>query len=498
MSAKVQNEHPSYVRWKEEWQVCRDTISGQRDIHAARETYLSKLKGMDEDEYEAFVKRARFLNAMQRTVQGLSGLVMRKEPYITGAFEDFQVDASGMTIEQYMIGVISEILSVGRGGTFIDFPVTPENVSVAQAERMALQPTWSYYPAEDILNWKKNDQGVFTMVVLRERYLEDNTDEFATEESERYRVLDLDPNKGFKYRIRVFNGTGATQESEIWPQMNGHFMDAIPFVEHGTFKPPLMDIADNNIQHYRLSADHNHGLHFVALPTPYITGVSVDEAPSEIGPSALWVLENSEASVGLLEFEGKGLSSIKEELAAIEKNMAQLGARMLSDMTMMSDETATAATIRNSAETSALSTTVVRLNEDFKNIVMISLMWMGEAPATVSAEGDNGSGDDVNLVRYNTDFTPMKLDPALLTALMTTYNQGGITLETLIENLQAGEIVATDVTPEEYAESLSMETPPAVQQALDIEAASAGDEDDEDDSDDDDDDGGPIPDGDDV
>lgn len=446
----VETEHPAYTAYKDQWRRCRDTISGQDEVHGAGEKYLPRLTDQDDAQYDSYKMRARFLNAMQRTVEGLTGLVMRKDPIVTGTYEDFLIDVTGMTVQQYMLGTLTEILSVGRGGTYIDFPVSPGGLSVAQAERLAMQPTWSFYPAEDIINWKKNDEAVYTLVVLREYYTKVNNDEFSNEEDVRYRVLDIEP-KTQKYRVRVMQQDGSLMSDEVFPKQNGQTMDFIPFIEHGTFKPTLLDVADNNLQHYRLSADHNHGLHYVALPTPYITGIDKNDAPSTIGPQKLWILENQEAKVGLLEFEGQGLQSIKEELAAIEKNMAQLGARMLSDMA--GDETATAANIRNSAETSALSNIVVSLNEDFRIITNITNEWM---------DGDSENSE----VEYNKDFTPTRIDAQTITVLVAAWQAGSITLETLIENLQAGEIVSGDITAEDYADKLSAELPPGMSDQL--------------------------------
>ena len=53
----------------------------------------------------------------------------------------------------------------------------------------------------------------------------------------------------------------------------------IPFVFHGSRhslpdvdKIPLADIIAINLDHYRLSADYKHGMHFTALPTAWVSG----------------------------------------------------------------------------------------------------------------------------------------------------------------------------------------------------------------------------------
>lgn len=443
----VNNKHYAYTQSKKRWDKCRDTIQGQDAIYAKGEVYLPRLDEQEDKQYEAFKMRARFLNAMQRTVEGLTGLVMRKDPLVSGEFEDIEFNSSDtFSTDQYLTMVLEEILSVGRGGTFIDMPEVPEGLTVAQAEEMGIRPLWSFYQAEDILNWRKNEEDSYTLVVLREYVSKDTDDEFSTDQVEQYRVLDIDLETGF-YRQRVFDQANSAVEDPIFPMMNGVNMTSIPFIEHGTFKPPLMDVADNNLHHYRLQADLNHGLHFVALPTPWITGVDSADAPTTIGPQKLWVFENENAKVGLLEFEGQGLEGIAKEIVKIEKNMAQLGARMLSDLSAK-DETATAAEIRTSAETSALSKIVAGLNEDFERVGEITLEW-----ATGSTE------DEDSEISYNTDLLPRSLDAQALIALVQTWQAGGITIETMVENLQQGEIVAADVTTADYVEELMNQLP---------------------------------------
>ena len=63
----------------------------------------------------------------------------------------------------------------------------------------------------------------------------------------------------------------------ITPTMKGVTIDRIPFFFTNSInnkpeyqKPPLLDIAYINIAHFRNSADEEHGLHFTALPTPYV------------------------------------------------------------------------------------------------------------------------------------------------------------------------------------------------------------------------------------
>jgi hypothetical protein len=108
-----------------------------------------------------------------------------------------------------------------------------------------------------------------------------------------YRVLDLiaagrDSRHGVVkdvYRVRVFEVREVAGKEEdvlistAFPKINNEFLDEIPFrfigidnVDADVDEPPLIDLVDMNLSHYRSSADYEHGCHFTGLPTPVISG----------------------------------------------------------------------------------------------------------------------------------------------------------------------------------------------------------------------------------
>ena len=81
----------------------------------------------------------------------------------------------------------------------------------------------------------------------------------------------------------------------------GEPLSFIPFVFLGTThsspqlsEPPLLDLADINLAHWRNSCDHEQGLHIVAAPTPFVSGMNRgdgDTSQVSIGPSTVWMLD---------------------------------------------------------------------------------------------------------------------------------------------------------------------------------------------------------------
>ena len=171
--------------------------------------------------------------------------------------------------------------------------------------------------------------------------------------------------------------------------------------------------------------------------------------------------------MGLLEFTGAGVGAIQEELTSIELAMAQLGSRMLAPETNI-NETATAATIKSMSENSTLASIVRGLNKQLTKLWGMTLAWAG-------------SPDEDASVQLNFDFLPAKLAGNDLTAVVSAWQTGAISKETLFYNLQQGEVVASDLTFDDEEARIEGETPegagivePTAQELLDAVAADTG------------------------
>ena len=339
----VNAKHSEYSKNLTKWQLMRDALAGE----VAKEKYVPKLSDQEAEEYSAYVGRAEFYNATARTQVALTGLLFAKPPKVElpevlkTIAENVSLDDD--TLEALAKNIANECLSVGRCGVLVDLPsVEKADYSKLEAERLNLRAYATLYKAENIINWKTtkiNGSNVTSLVVLAETYAEPTQDEFVDKIKTRYRVLDL--HEGY-YRQRVFSETKAGNfevVSEIYPSANGRKLEYLPFtffnvndLKTAVEKPPLLDLARVNISHFRSEVDLEHGTHFTALPTPYVTGYQGEtEGKLKIGSTAVWAINSPDAKVGFLEFSGAGLSTLENRIAVKEKRMSILGARLLLD-----------------------------------------------------------------------------------------------------------------------------------------------------------------------
>lgn len=464
----VKNQHKAYQDMLPKWQRCRDVAAGQDAIHAAGTNYLPKLKDQSSDDYLSYVLRATFYNATWRTIVGLQGMLFRKPPTVdVSATVNPMLDdvtMGGVPLRIFALSVTEECLVVGRCGLFVDYPVVDaETMTLADAKAFNLRPSMSIYKAEAIINWRTriiNNKCVLSQVVLQEVYCEQE-DEFTDGKPEdRYRVLDLvDMQVGDTmqtvYRIRLFKVNDKGDDEQIgedsFPHMGGKTLDYIPFYFIGVDdttpevdEPPLLDLVDMNLAHYRVSADYEHGCHFTGLATAVISGYSIQEGEKlYIGSQSAWVFPDPNATATFLSLD-HDFVALAANIEKKEQQMAILGARML-EQQKRAAESADMAAIHRTGEQATLASAAQSISMGIRNALQTFSNWAG---ATGEVKFD-----------LNRDFFPMPMDAPTLTALIAGWQQGAYSYDTLFANLKLGEVVALESTAESEQEKIQNATP---------------------------------------
>jgi len=459
--SQVSKTHPEYDRMSDKWQRCRDCVSGGDAVKAAGTRYLPRLADQTDTDYQAYKTRASFFNATWRTIQALTGMLFRRPPVVetsesvNALLKD--VTMSGVSFITFAQQIAMETLTVGRVGILVDYPSqSTEGMTAAEAAKLNLRPVMQRYETESIINWKTawiGNKTALTLVVLTEEAaLEGNEFEHKTET--RYRVLDLFNGA---YRVRVFRiddkGEDEQIGGDIFPVMSGKPLDFIPFFFLGVDDttpqldlPPLLDLVDLNLDHYRMSADHKHGLHFTGLPTGVITGYRPENEGDKlyVGAAHFLVLPDPQAKASFLEYTGQGLGAIVQELERTEQQMAILGARLLT-AEKKATETSQTAQIHRAGESSVLSSIASTISGALTQALTLFSKWAGS--------------DNECTVELNQEFLPPEMTPQELSALVSAWQTGAISMQVLFEQLQKKEVIASDLTLEEMQAQIGSEGP---------------------------------------
>lgn len=457
----VTSKHGEYIDMLPVWTRCNDVSSGTDAVHDGGETYLPRLKDQSAEDYQRFVQRTPLFNATWRTISGLSGMIFRKPPVITvpNAIEDMMDDVTMAGESLYMVAqdITEEAMKLGRVGILVDFPqATGDQLTLADAQALGMRPKLTVYKAASIYNWRTgrvNNTTVLTEIRLIEHH-EIQVDEWDYETEVRYRVLGLTPEG---YRVRVFKVDERGKEvqlSETIPLMRGKPLPFIPFQFIGSDDltpdidaPPLIDLVDMNLHHYRISAIKCNALPF-AVPTMFIAG-SLNLEPGEkiyVGSSKAIHSNDPSANAAYIEYSGQGLGAVEREIDKTEQQMAVLGARML-EQQRNQVESAEGQSSRRKGEESVLGAVAITISLGITQALTWFAEWAG-APGDVKYE-------------LNRDFYPVSMTPQMLTALLAGWQQGAYSDQVLFENLKQGEIIPEDMTLEDEQARITDRAPPA-------------------------------------
>jgi len=452
------SRHPLYTENLPSWKKCRACSEGEEAVKAARDDYLPRLEDQSEDEYDAYKARASFYAATSRTIKGITGIVFRKPPQLEGADQKLQdalstIGADGSPFEVVCKQVFSEVMTVGRHGVLLDLgPDAPPDAI----------PYWAQYRAESIINWKtqrdeNGDEQLIRLVLEEKNFEEKEDDPFELELITRYRVLELIEGT---YNVSVYRKTtvkrdGREQEEmvpeqeNVIPSIRGNSLQFIPFVffnpqspTASLERPPILDLVNINLSHYRNSADLEHGLHYTALPTAWVSGfrMAEDSGRLRIGSQVAWVSEDPGASAGFLEFSGAGLAAIERSMDRKESQMAILGARMLEEP-KRAVEAADTHALRVMGERSITATTAMSIESGIRKLFEMMGEWSGAAVPDLS---------------FNTEFNVLPVDSATLTMLFEMLQNGKISYETFFWNMKRADLLPKERTMEEEIEKVAL------------------------------------------
>ena len=428
----IESTNPLYDETKNKWTRVRDSFLGSDQIKSKGEIYLPKLTSQDKNEYASYVMRAMYINSIKNTVQGLVGAVMRIDPVINAPDRVLElaedITGTGVSLKDFISNMLSEQLLMGRQGILVD--------------RTEDRAYLSGYTTEQMTNWMED------VIVLKETYIEqDISDAYSMTYEVQYRELMIDEDG--KYLVRIWReNKGWDVWNEIYPTRVGQALDEIPFIalsgnelNLNPTQPPLLSLVDTNLSMYRTSADLEHGRHFTALPTPYVTGID-DTNELKIGSGSAWILPDPSSKAGYLEFTGQGLQALEKAVEEKRSIMASLGASLLQTQ-KTGVESAESIRLRQNSEASVLVGAVLSVQEGIAKALSVMAEW----------EGVSG---DIE-VALNTDFVDTKISSEDLTALMGAWQSGAISHETFLHNMKKGEIIPVDVTVEDERDRIDLQ-----------------------------------------
>jgi len=463
-TSAVTNICPDVVKRLYAWTLIRDALDGSEAIKRANTKYLPQPNPCDLSEtnkarYIMYVIRAVFYNATGRTHHSLVGQVFAKpvKYNLPKTIEKYKnnIDGAGVSLDQQLKQTVGYALAYGRTGLLANFTST-NGATTEQLATGAARPVIKTYSPFDIINYRVDDDGGLVMLVLKEMY-QDSTSEFAVSSKPQYRVL---RNYGGMvtsqiYRFDTSNNLSESEQENVIIGADGKHFTEIPFCFIGsenndvwTDIPPLYDLAELNIAHYRNSADFEESSYICGQPTPYVTGLTqawvdtVMKGVLELGARAVIPLPAG-ATAGLLQASPNNLP--KEAMEHKERQMAALGAKLVEKKTV--ERTATEVKTDEAASVSILGSVTANVESAYMKALAFAAAFSGETLPT-------------DALQMSTDFDISQMSAGARQQLMLEWQAGGIVFSEYRDALrQAG--VAT-LTDDEAQAELTKTPPPSL------------------------------------
>ena len=425
--------------WKQ-WTKVRDVIDGGTEkLKDKSVTYLPKLPGQTQYDYDAYLQRAQFINFSSRTFTAFVGQIFRKDPVITNFnHTDFleDIDLCGTNVDYYTRDILAELLKVNRVGILVDY-----------SEEMK-RPYLTTYKAENIINWRTeriNGINQLSLVVLKGVILRpDPEDEYEEKEVVTYRKLFFEDGL---YKVQDYEekktdqGTQHILVSESEPLINNARFDFIPFyiltdsgLSDELKRSPLLDIVNVNLGHYINSADYENALHFTGSSTIITRGWG--DTPFPVGGAANFPIE------GGAEFlTRQGDDALEKGMRHKEEQMAILGSTILSGRGKYI-QSAESARISSSGEFATLANMSRALSASLTYVFKLVSDWYGDS-----------NFKDVS-VQFNTDFEVDGMDSQQLIAYMGAVQSGMLSEKAFFYTLQQKEVYPDGWTFEDEKQAI--------------------------------------------
>lgn len=449
----VKTLHPDYQFYSPKWRLVRDAVEGESAIKRTPERYLPEFTPKDPERYRKYLDRAYFLGVTGRSRAAMTGMVFRKDPTyeLPDQLEEirFNADGSGQSLEQISKQALGSLLDTGRHCFLVDYPTIEDSIDFETEQNIGARPLILSYNAEALINWKHeiiNGRRVLTLAVLVE-LVHDEKNEFDHNVVENYRVLRL---RDGVYTQQMYDDGGQPKGPEFTPRKaGGQTFDHIPLHIVGSQNntpdvddPPLYDLAVVNIAHYRNTADLEEAGFICGQPTLHLDvgETNADEFaannPNGVQLGSRTGIVTTGGSVQLVQPEERSLLVTLKERK--EAEMVAIGARLI--QRGGPGETAEAARINASAETSTLDQIVNNLSYALTSALMDAADFVGLTPPVIES------------IRFdlNTDFWETNLDAQQMMALIQLGDVGVISRSIQRDSIRKGRIhIPADMSDED-------------------------------------------------
>ena len=431
---QVNDPNSSWVNMEPHWGLIETLLGGTFKIRKGHRKFLFQEPRELDEAYDNRLSRSVLSPFYVRLERMLAGMLTRKPVRLDDVSDVireqlFDVDLQGNDLQTWLFQTSRICIRYGHVGVLVDAPAAGENG----------RPYYVSYTPRDILGWRtelKDGKQQLTQLRLQEKivvpdglYGEKQVEQVRVLTPGAFEIHQKDQQGDFKVVDE-----GRTSLSEIpFSVAYSNRMGVLESI------PPLADIAELNLQHYQVQSDLSNQLHISAVPMLAIFGFPQSAEEISAGPGeAIALPAPGEADAKYIEPAGNSYDAQFRRLEQIASQINELGLAAVLGSKLVG-ETAEAKRIDRSQGDSTMMVVAQQMQDMIDNCLRFHAEYMQEANAGSSL--------------VNRDFMGTRLEPLEIQALLQLYTAGTITQETLLLQLEAGEVLGDDFDVENELEA---------------------------------------------
>jgi hypothetical protein len=411
---------------------CTDVAGGLDALRKKPEIYLPRLPRETPQNYAVRKTLAELVNLYGAAVRGACGLLIAHPPTrhkdapasLDPILQDVDGRQTGLAV--WTRGVLQHMLN---GGYCVAMASTPVRAGARpnrkQERELALRPYVSIYLPKDVLEAtlvRVGAQLVLGHLRLRE-VVKEKVGRYGNRKVEQ--VLEVVRRKDERGNPVKFGEVTYIETDEI-PAVE---FSVAPEAGFGKAAPPLTELADFTISHYRVLNDRRWSLKQSCFPWPVRTGYQEESnADGTVTASVNEIIDlPMGGTFGFAAPPGTAFEPTRADLEDIERRAATMSLSFLAGETSGPQRTATAASIDQQGQDASLASIAVCLRDSLNRLGAVLDEMLGNDPRDVYFD-------------VQTSFRGLRRDPALLRVLLDAWERGGLTLESLLYALKHGEL----------------------------------------------------------
>ena len=429
---QVNDPNTAWVNMEPHWGLIETLLGGTYKIRKGHRKYLPQEPRELDEAYDNRLQRSVLSPYYVRLERMLAGMLTRKPVRLDDVPDEireqlFNVDLQGNDLQTWLFATARICIRYGHVGILVDAPKAGENG----------RPYWATYDPRSILGWRTEltggEQKLIQLRLMEKVLVPDGL--YGEKQIEQVRVLTPGAyeihQKDQKGDFRVVD-EGRTSLNEIpFSVAYSNRMGVLESI------PPLADIAELNLQHYQVQSDLGNQLHISAVPMLAIFGFPQSAEEISAGPGEAMALPEG-SSAQYIEPAGNSYDAQFRRLEQIAGQINELGLAAVLGAKLVG-ETAEAKRIDRSQGDSTMMVVAQQMQDLIDNCLRFHAAFLGQSTPGSSL--------------VNRDFMGMRLEPQEIQALLQLYTAGTITQETLLLQLEAGEVLGDDFDVEEEVDA---------------------------------------------